>query len=361
MHTLFRHIITILVFHTTISAHVVSHFFAKHQGEALHLQFDVGYAIPETRDNPYEPAPTRLWLQSRDESQHEILRYESEKFLRTCLEFRQNNQVIPLAISFPDFTSSPPSFTKLLNERAYYRIIIKPEKIDLSKTLELHWLEGKHPDLVIEIGNSSYKTLKPSDHFTMRADVTKTTGHIFWVEAFRQGFLHVIPLGIDHILFITGMFFFSRNIRLLFLQSLCFTIAHTITLGIVSAGLIKFSLTWVEPLIALSIVYLAVENLLSRAKVPRVRLGIVAIFGLIHGCGFAQALSEWIKQDDQFTIALISVNVGVEVAQVCILLVLWYSTQKWWQTKAYLHVRTFINLFIALIGIIWTLQRVHLI
>jgi hydrogenase/urease accessory protein HupE len=157
------------------------------------------------------------------------------------------------------------------------------------------------------------------------------------------------------------MFFFSRNIRLLFLQSLCFTIAHTITLGITSAGLIKFSLKWVEPLIALSIVYLAVENLLSRAKQPRVRLGIVVIFGLIHGCGFAQALSEWIKQDDQFTIALISVNVGVEVAQACILLVLWYFTQKWWQTRAYSHASTLVNLLIALVGIIWVLQRINII
>jgi hydrogenase/urease accessory protein HupE len=214
---------------------------------------------------------------------------------------------------------------------------------------------------VVGLGDKSYKTIKAGESFILRSEVSKTTGHTFWIEAFRQGFLHVIPLGLDHILFITGMFFFSRNIRQLFLQSLCFTIAHTITLGIASAGLINFSLTWVEPLIAMSIVYLALENLFFKAQEPRIRLGIVVFFGLIHGCGFAQALSEWIQRDDRFSIALLSVNVGVEVAQVCILLTLWYGTQKWWKTNAYKYVRNAINLLIAVVGTVWVLQRINLI
>jgi hydrogenase/urease accessory protein HupE len=361
MRNILRYIITLLVLSNTLPAHVISHFFAEQKEDTVHLQFDVGYAIPETRDNPYEPAPNLKWLQSRSESEHEHLRHEAEKYLNTCLELQQRNQVIPLSISFPDFDSSPPSFTKLLNERAYYRIIIKPAKLDLSNPLSLHWLEGKHPDLVVGLGDKSYKTIKAGESFILRSEVSKTTGHTFWIEAFRQGFLHVIPLGLDHILFITGMFFFSRNIRQLFLQSLCFTIAHTITLGIASAGLINFSLTWVEPLIAMSIVYLALENLFFKAQEPRIRLGIVVFFGLIHGCGFAQALSEWIQRDDRFSIALLSVNVGVEVAQVCILLTLWYGTQKWWKTNAYKYVRNAINLLIAVVGTVWVLQRINLI
>ena len=105
----------------------------------------------------------------------------------------------------------------------------------------------------------------------------------------RKGFVHVLPDGLDHVLFVIGLFLFSRKAKPLLLQVTAFTIAHTITIALASLNFIVISPSIVEPLIALSIALLAVENVLQRkfALVFSFRLATVFIFGLFHGLGFA--------------------------------------------------------------------------
>ena len=116
-----------------------------------------------------------------------------------------------------------------------------------------------------------------------------------WLESiftyFQLGFSHVIPLGFDHILFILTLFFLSSNIKTLLIQCSVFTLAHSLSLGLAALGLIIPNATIVEPLIALSILFTAIENIVHD-KINPWRLVLIFGFGLIHGLGFAKALNE---------------------------------------------------------------------
>ena len=133
------------------------------------------------------------------------------------------------------------------------------------------------------------------------------------------GFDHVIPLGWDHILFIIGMALSSLLWRRLLLLVSAFTLAHTLTLGLAMAGVLEISARIVEPLIAFSIAYVAIENLLVKQSIKR-KTVVVFIFGLIHGLGFASMLKSFEMTADSFATTLIGFNVGVELAQVVIVL-----------------------------------------
>src|ERR1700760_3160999 len=86
-----------------------------------------------------------------------------------------------------------------------------------------------------------------------------STDTVFW-KYILIGFEHIIPLGFDHILFITCVFFLNTNLKQVIIQASMFTLAHSITLGLAMYGIIKPPANVIEPLIALSIVFLAIEN-----------------------------------------------------------------------------------------------------
>ena len=123
------------------------------------------------------------------------------------------------------------------------------------------------------------------------------------------GYKHILPRGLDHILFITGLFFLARKLRPLLLQVTMFTIAHTLTLGLAMNGIIELPARVVEPLIALSIAYIGLENVFSK-RLRSSRLLLVFMFGLLHGLGFAGVLSDFGMPTDAFVTALVSFNVG---------------------------------------------------
>jgi hypothetical protein len=132
------------------------------------------------------------------------------------------------------------------------------------------------------------------------------------------GFDHILPKGLDHILFVLGLFFLSTRWGPLLWQISAFTLAHTFTLALGALGWVNISGSIVEPLIAASIVYVAVENLFQRG-LTKWRPLIIFGFGLLHGLGFASVLSEFGLPDDQFIPALIGFNVGVEVGQLTVI------------------------------------------
>jgi hypothetical protein len=155
-----------------------------------------------------------------------------------------------------------------------------------------------------------------------------------------------------------GLFFYRRAWRPLVAQSLAFTAAHTVTLGLAAAGWIRVSGNWVEPVIALSLVAVALENLRERKERSQwPRLAIVFGFGLIHGLGFAGALSSWLQPGEGFLTALISANIGVEAAQVALLAFAWLLTLRWHRTAAFQRVRVAGCLAIAATGGFWVLER----
>ncbi len=132
------------------------------------------------------------------------------------------------------------------------------------------------------------------------------------------GFDHILPQGLDHILFVLGLFFLSIHLRPLIWQVSAFTLAHTVTLALGALGLVNVPGSIVEPLIAASIVYVAVENIFARG-LTKWRPAVVFGFGLLHGLGFASVLGEFGLPEDQFIPALIGFNVGVEVGQLTVI------------------------------------------
>lgn len=181
------------------------------------------------------------------------------------------------------------------------------------------------------------------------------------------GFDHIIPKGLDHILFIFGIFLLSTKMRPLLWQVTMFTIAHTITLGLAMNGIITLPARIVEPMIALSIAYIGIENIFSNkadnTSLHKSRLMLVFVFGLLHGLGFAGVLGDFGMPDNAFATALISFNIGVELGQIAVIGIAFFSIALWFK-KAPEAYRKFIiipgSLMISVIGLYWTLERLEL-
>jgi hypothetical protein len=181
-------------------------------------------------------------------------------------------------------------------------------------------------------------------------------------EVFRDytvlGFTHIVPKGLDHILFVLGIFLLSVRWRPLLLQVTAFTLAHSITLALALYGVVSLPAAVVEPLIALSIVCVAVENLLVSELKPW-RVWVVFGFGLLHGLGFAGVLTELGLPAGDFLPALIAFNVGVELGQLAViglallLVGIWFRNRPWYRARIVLPG----SALIAAIGAWWTIER----
>ncbi len=147
---------------------------------------------------------------------------------------------------------------------------------------------------------------------------TEGAGSVF-LRYIPVGFEHIVPLGVDHILFVLGLFFFSLHLRPLLFQVTSFTAAHTIALALASLGIVSVSPSIVEPLIALSIVFVGLENIWGHTNV-KTRTAVVFAFGLLHGLGFATVLGEFGITASSFVAALIGFNIGVEFGQLAIIM-----------------------------------------
>jgi len=173
----------------------------------------------------------------------------------------------------------------------------------------------------------------------------------------HHGFLHVLPYGLDHILFVIALCLLSTRISTLVWQISAFTLAHTLTLGLSSAGLISLSASIVEPIIALSIAWVAFENLFAK-KLHRWRIFIVFLFGLVHGLGFASALMGLGLSSSQWFISLIFFNIGVELGQLSVValtiaLVFWWRNKPWYPR----FVQMPLCLGIGATGFYWAIER----
>jgi len=185
------------------------------------------------------------------------------------------------------------------------------------------------------------------------------------VEAFMEyipvGFTHILPKGLDHILFVLGLFFLSPRVRPLLFQVSVFTVAHTITLALGALGMVNVNPGVVEPLIALSIVFVAVENIFSR-KLHSWRIFVIFGFGLLHGLGFASVLGEFGLPASQFLPALIGFNVGVELGQLAVIAAAYLGVRLWFGRHPKYRGRVAIpaSVTIAMIGGYWFVERVFL-
>jgi hypothetical protein len=187
------------------------------------------------------------------------------------------------------------------------------------------------------------------------------TSHVVWYYL-KLGFLHIIPQGLDHILFVAGLCLLSNKISVILWQATAFTVAHSITLALSMKGILVAPPAVVEPIIALSILFVAVENILLKELKPW-RIILVFLFGLVHGLGFASSLNEIGLPRNQFITSILSFNVGVELGQMAIillvfgLLVLPLGKWKLYRTRIVYPLSSIIGCF----ALYWTVERLMMI
>jgi hydrogenase/urease accessory protein HupE len=207
-------------------------------------------------------------------------------------------------------------------------------------SLITHWVEGP-----VE-----------SDPFEIAA-LTPPSRWSVIVSYLKLGFTHILPKGVDHILFVIGIYLLSTRLKPILAQVTAFTVAHTITLGMTIFGLVSLPPRIVEPLIALSIAYVAVENVFTSELKPW-RLALVFGFGLLHGMGFAGVLSGLGLPRSERVTALLSFNLGVEAGQLAVITAMflalgWLREREWYRQRTVLP----ISLAIAGVGLYWTVTR----
>ena len=178
------------------------------------------------------------------------------------------------------------------------------------------------------------------------------------LQYFGLGFTHILPKGLDHILFVLGLFLLSTRWRPVLAQISAFTVAHSITLALTAYGLVSLPARLVEPLIALSIAYVAIENLLT-TELKSWRVALVFGFGLLHGMGFASVLRDLGLPRHEFLTALLTFNMGVEAGQLAVIALATLLIGRWRSQPAVYRrwIALPSSVAIGVMAIVWTVQR----
>lgn len=359
-----------------VRAHVVEQLFmdfsADQQEWNAELRFDAGFALPEMRANKEALQPRHEWFTEQSPQQLQRLKDEAESYLRECISFSWelgNGETSTLGFSsrYPAWDHSPPKFDLRFTDvgYAYFSIMLHGELPKTQGALILHIAEGQHPDFVIgydRMGEDRVLTTFPGksiliwDHEGQSPSAPQSFYHFI-----EYGYRHVIPDGIDHVLFIAALCFLGLHWRPLLYQSLVFTLGHSITLALavleVIPGPTVISGPWIEAGIAATICYVALENLrLKEVKYHRVLT--IFVFGLIHGLGFASVLSNGIRSSDAVTLPLIAANLGVEFGQITVIAAIFLCFFYIRGKASFQWVRMLASLAIAVTSAFWVVERV---
>ena len=196
-----------------------------------------------------------------------------------------------------------------------------------------------------------------SDPYPLAGPVEPPTALSIGRRYLALGFEHIVPRGPDHILFVLGLFLLGTRIRPLVWQVTAFTVAHAATLALAAFDMVALPSTIVEPLIAVSIAYVAVENVLTGRPTPW-RPAVVFGFGLLHGLGFAGALRQLGLPESERLLGVLSFNVGIELGQLLVI-ALALASVGWFRHRPWYRARLTVPLSVAIagVGIIWAIER----
>ncbi len=249
----------------------------------------------------------------------------------------------------------------------YFRVILDKN----SEQFTFKWVKDYGPIILRENNNNKLEDELVTEYlqsgiessqFSFKENNFSKTFNSF-AKFFVLGIQHIIPKGLDHILFIFGLFLFSSSLKKLISQITIFTIAHSITLIFVSLSLMRINPQIVEPIIALSIVYIGLENIFKKYIKEYLRYVVILFFGLLHGLGFALVLSDIGYKSSDLFVNLISFNFGIEVAQISIVLVLYllialnFAKNK--NYRIYFQIPS--SILISSIGLYWFFERINFI
>ena len=333
-------------------------------------EMDIAYMLPETRNIPGGLPLSREAVIKSPPEEFARIRKETEATLRKLIRLTFADKDLPWRVEFPDFKKQPFDLPPEAGDIALITTRIVIDAQPGAGELRAHWSgeqetelivlteEGEDANIVSTLPGGTLMLLKQTDSGKFAPVEQPFTGG--WLQ---MGFHHVLPEGRDHMLFILGLFLLVPNWKSMMGQSLLFTLAHSITLALAVFAVVHIpGKLWgitrpVEVLIAISIAWIGVENLLTR-KLGKQRLILIFCFGLIHGLGFASSIGDKMNgvPRSQLTGPLLGFNVGVELAQLSVLaaafLILW-PLRKWT-----LQFQTIGSAFVALAGLSWAIQRV---
>lgn len=233
-----------------------------------------------------------------------------------------------------------------------------------AKSMNFGW-DATFGSIVIrtaeEEGDDAYSAFLQNGDSSAEITIAGITVQSAWsvfANYITVGFEHIVPLGLDHILFVIGLFLLSAAIRPLLVQVTSFTLAHTITLALGLFGVLVVPASLVEPLIAISIVYVAVENILFKGM-TKWRPLLVFAFGLLHGLGFAGVLSEFGLPNGNYVAGLLGFNLGVEFGQLAVIALCFIFVGFWFGKKPWYRKVVVVpgSLAIALMGAYWVIER----
>ena len=360
-------VLTLVLCAVRVSAHQVDtvefEFLESDAGWVLEGDMDIAYMMLETRNVPGAPPFSRAEVMKAPPEELARIRKETENTLRSLLELNFAGETISWRIGFPDFEKEPFELPEEQMDWALLHVRIVAEPRAGPGDLVVRWHETEQAELIILIDEGDeprIESVAPGGE--MRLLTVEAGGEVEKAEPkvttswLWTGFRHVLPVGLDHILFILGLFLMAPKWKPLMIQSLLFTLAHSITLALAVFGHIDLPRKPVELLIAFSIAFVGIENLMI-SKLGMRRLALVFVFGLVHGLGFATGLAGMFGglSARQLVGPLVGFNLGVEVAQITVLasaFLLWLPLRPW-SGRA----RTAGSAAIALCGILWLVER----
>jgi len=334
----------------------VAFYFASDGSFVLDVANDPNWLLLRLESFAGGSVPPALTPEARDARLHEL----SSVFIDRVVLFVDGREIRPASAEFYSARAQnaadalPPLATFRLRGRMpaeartlrwLYGLVIDPYPLTIRRTdgaSATEWVHGSDWSGPIDLSGQFRRAT--------RLDVAR--------DYLALGYTHILPKGLDHILFVIGLFLLSVRLRPILLQVTTFTIAHAITLGLTMYGIVALPPNVVEPLIALSIAYVAVENLVTSELKPW-RLALVFMFGLLHGMGFAGVLADLGLPRGEFATALLSFNVGVEAGQLTVialaaLCVAWYRHHAWYHRRVVIPA----SMLLATIGVYWTVARV---
>lgn len=334
---------------------------------------DIAYMLPESRGVEDAPPLFRNDVMKYPQATRDRIVREAENTMRQLLAIKYNGKALDWKIRFPDFEKDPLVLPPETGGWALMNAQITIDQQPGPGKLEAFWNDDQQSELIViieennDIGLLSISSGMSDTLLAVAAPVEGETPNVAasaspsrsaqaesWVIS---GFRHVIPLGLDHLLFIVGLFLLAPRWKPLLGQSLTFTLAHSITLALAILGFITLPSILVEILIAASIAWIGIENLLVK-KLKPARLYLVFGFGLLHGLGFAGVLREKLGDlsGSQVALPLISFNIGVELAQITVIICAFAIL---WPFRKYTEkVRVIGSVIVALAGLFWMGERI---
>jgi hydrogenase/urease accessory protein HupE len=267
-----------------------------------------------------------------------------------------------LQLEIPAFREPTPWFIRdgIPEDAPMVEATIQGELPPGARKLDATWKEPYDVVLIVTIRQGSKADMKPivsgermtlAEREPQAETLQPTERHLgSWI---KLGFIHILPEGMDHILFVLGLFLLAPKWKPLLQQTITFTIAHSISLALAFLGWVNVSSDEarhvVDFLIFASIAWVGVENLLVK-ELGKGRLALVGIFGLIHGLGFASQLVGLSKdQPDKLPSALLGFNLGVEFAQVVVILIA-FALVGWWKGE-FKWIRRIGSILVAMAGL----------